>query len=477
MVTTIRKPNKTRKRKTKESARRKLPVPADELPEYRDAVEWATNVRAEAEKKIARETAIIPIGVMQRCDELLGKGISRRQLELIELWNGVGARGCQPGAGDFYALQHVLQNFALLPCIGEDVGAWWLHDSDERGKERDGHLNYYALIERHHKAYTESTVLLTEALRTVLTSLLTDIPSAPAVLGMLQTRQEELPEEERRQVALSEITHLLNEMEWRRDRIESDSREHSGKRISVEDVHKSLSSVGLTDFLADCGPIDSGKAVRNAIERFGVRVRGCVICTNWFAVDEDKVTYDWYNRCPGCSAGWTPHISIGSHCGTSAEEVLVEEVRRHTESTADLGVKVALAEGTTVQNARQLLRGEDEIPQAVKNDLRVCPLASDCESLCGVLQVRGERNIPIAPEDGRYESCVIYAFRNMAEGVEGEVREDIAREWIRQTNEKARSAERKQASICDAELEDTVALQADEDRVDAPNVSVQASMF
>ena len=42
---------------------------------------------------------------MQRCDELLGKGLSKRQLELIELWNGVGAGGWQPGAGDFYALQ------------------------------------------------------------------------------------------------------------------------------------------------------------------------------------------------------------------------------------------------------------------------------------------------------------------------------------------------------------------------------------
>ena len=469
MVTTIRKPNKAR--------RRKLPVPVDELPEYRDAVEWATGVRAEAEKMIARETAVIPIGVMQRCDELLGKGLSRRQLELIELWNGVGARGCRPGAGDFYALQHVLQNFALLPGIGEDVGAWWLHDADGRGKERDEQLNYYVFIEGHHKAYSESTVLLTEALRTALASLLPDIPAAPAVLGMLQAKRREQPEDERPQVTLSEVAHLLNEMEWRRDRIESDSREHSGRRISVEEVHKALTSAGLSDFLVDCGPIDSAEVARKAIERFGARVRGCVICTNWFAVDEDKITYDWYNRCPGCSAGWTPHISMGSHYGRPAEEILVEEVRGRTEFTIDLGVKVALAEGTTVQHARRMLREADESPAAVRESLRICPIAGDCKSLCGVLQVRGERNIPIAPEDGRYESCEIYAFRNMAEGVEGEVRQDLAREWIRQTNEKARNAERKQASIFDAETEDTVALQADEDVADAPTVSVQASMF
>lgn len=469
MVTTIRKPNKARMRK--------LPVPVDELPEYRDAVEWATGVRAEAEKKIARETAIIPIGVMQRCDGLLGKGLSRRQLELIELWNGVGARGCQPGAGDFYALQHVLQNFALLPGVGDDVSAWWLHDSDGQGKERDGQLNYYVLIEGHHKAHTESTVLLTEALRTALASLLPDIPSAPAVLGMLQAKRRELPEDERPQVALSEITHLLNEMEWRRDRIESESREHIGMRVSVEEVHGALTAAGLTDFLVDCGPIDGAEVARNAIERFGARVRGCVSCANWFAVDEDKITYDWYNRCPGCSAGWTPHISMGGHYGRPAEEILVDEVRGRTEFTIDLGVKVALAEGTTVRHARQLLKGTTESPAAVKEKLRVCPIAGDCKSLCGALQAGGERDIPIAPENGRYESCEIYAFRNMAEGVEGEVRQDLAREWIRQTNEKARNAERKQASAFDADTEDTVALQADEDVADAPKVSVQASMF
>lgn len=352
-----------------------------------------------------------------------------------------------------------------------------LHDSDGRGKEHDGQLNYYVLVEGHHKAYTESTLLLTEALRTALASLLSDIPSAPAVLGMLQAKRRELPEDERPQVALSEITRLLNEMEWRRDRIEGDSREHSGRRVSVGEVHKALTSAGLTDFLVDCGPINGAEVVRNAIERFGARVRGCVSCTNWFAVDEDKVSYDWYNRCPGCSAGWTPHISMGGYYGRPAEEILVEEVRGRTEFTIDLGVKVALAEGTTVQHARRMLSEAAESPETVRESLRICPIAGDCKSLCGVLQVRGERNIPIAPEDGRYQSCEIYGFRNMAEGVEGELREDIAREWIRQTNEKARNAERKQAIIFDAEAEDTVALQADDDVADAPTVSVQASMF
>ena len=76
---------------------------------------------------------------------------------LIELWNGVGARGCQPGAGDVYTLQYLLQNFALLPGVGA-------------------------------ARYS----------------------SATAVLGRLQVKQRELPEDERLQVTLSEITHLLS---------------------------------------------------------------------------------------------------------------------------------------------------------------------------------------------------------------------------------------------------------------------------
>ena len=53
------------------------------------------------------------------------------------------------------------------------------------GKERDQRLHYYVLVDGHHKAYTKSTVSLTEALRSVLASLLPDIPSTPTVLGML----------------------------------------------------------------------------------------------------------------------------------------------------------------------------------------------------------------------------------------------------------------------------------------------------
>lgn len=98
-----------------------------------------------------------------------------------------GRSGEDGSAGNFYALQHILQDCALLPGIGEDVCAWCCMTPIGTG---------------HHKAYTEPT-----ALRTAAAALLSHIPSAPAVLGRLQTRQGELPEGERRQVALPEATH------------------------------------------------------------------------------------------------------------------------------------------------------------------------------------------------------------------------------------------------------------------------------
>ena len=68
MVTTIQGSNKTRKRNGIKTRTQRLPVPIDELPEYRDAVEWAVGVRAAADRQIAREASVVPTGVLQRID-------------------------------------------------------------------------------------------------------------------------------------------------------------------------------------------------------------------------------------------------------------------------------------------------------------------------------------------------------------------------------------------------------------------------
>ena len=124
-------------------------------------------------------------------------------------------------------------------------------------------MHYYGLVAGHHKSFAELAVLLTEALRSVLVLLLIDIPSAPALLGKLRAIQEELPEGERRQVTLSEATHLLNETEWRCDRVESDSREQTGRGISVEETHKSLSSAELSDLSSDGTDVSQNRQAEN----------------------------------------------------------------------------------------------------------------------------------------------------------------------------------------------------------------------
>ena len=219
-------------------------MPVDELPEYREAVEWAVGVRAEAERKIAREASEVPIGVLQRMDALTGRTVTKRQRDLVELWSGVGARGKNGYHSEYYAIRELMQDFSLLPGIADDVGMWWLFHSDGRGKEHGECVNFHVLIDGHYRAESETALLLKDALRAVMASLTPEMPTAPALLEMLRAQQRELPEDERRQVALSEVVGILNEMEWRRDRIESPDRSHIGRRHSVEDVHTELSDAG-----------------------------------------------------------------------------------------------------------------------------------------------------------------------------------------------------------------------------------------
>ena len=454
----------------------RLPVPVDELPEYRDAVEWTVGVRAEAERKIAREASVVPIGVLQRMDALMGKTVTKRQRDLVELWSGVGARGKNGYHSEYYAIRELMQDFSLLPGIADDVGRWWLFHSDRRGKEHGECVNFHVLIDGHYTADSETALLLKDALRAVMASLIPEMPTAPALLEMLRAQQRELPECERRQVALSEVVCILNEMEWRRDSIESPERSHIGRRHSVEDVQSDLSAAGLEGFIVDCGTVRDAAQMRDVIKEFGRRVRPCAQpgCCNWFAVDEDKIPYDWYSRCPGCSTDGPEGVFIGGG-DKSSEQMLVDGVRERTEQSIDVSVKVALAEGATIRHARELLNGDaDKTVEEVRRELKACPIVGECKTMCGALQTGWTRTIPIAPADGNYGSCHLYRFRKMADGVEGEAREVIATEYIRQINEGARNAARRQARMFAPEVEADRDVTVDEQPAE---VTVQTAMF
>ena len=178
MVTTTEEPKKARRRNARKARTPRLPVPVDELPEYRDAVEWAVGVRAEAERKIAREASEVPLEVLQRLDALVGRAITKRQRDLVELWSGVGARGKSGYHSEYYAIRELMQDFSLLAGIADDVGAWWLFHSDGHGKEHGECTNFHVLIEGHYTADSETALLLKDALRAVMASLVPGIPNA-----------------------------------------------------------------------------------------------------------------------------------------------------------------------------------------------------------------------------------------------------------------------------------------------------------
>ena len=466
------RPTTRRSRKAAGDKPRK-PVSVDALPEYKEAIEWAIEVRTKAEAEIAREAAVIDVGIMDRLRDLVIDGkITRRQFELVDIWNGVGARGRTPGAGDYYGIHAALEAIALLPGRHEDVGAWWVRNAlREQTKYDKTKIHLTALYRNHHDESSESAVGLSGALRNVLASILNLIPAAPDVCEMLKRDLADRGEE--RALALSEVVTVMNCIEGMRDTIESTRAGYKGTSHDVESVRESLLAAGIDDLVIDCGLVRSAKQMREIADEFGNRARGCAYCSNWFAVASDKVEYDFYDRCPGCTKGWTPGIFIGGH--KNAEEALVKGIDEWAARTINLMPKVALVEGTTMGHARELMSGTEKSTGSVTESLVACPLAANCETLCGKLQVNGSRSIPLVPDDGRFESCYIYSFQKMAEGVDDEARQEIARQWIRQMNESADRRKKLQAIMYTPKVERTKT----EDAGEAPEteVTVQASLF
>ena len=443
-----------------------------QLPEFKEALKWADEVRAKAEAEIARETSKIPSGVRDWLRTLVNAGaMPRRQFGLVSAWNGVGARGRKPGEGDYYAISQTMKALALLPAEGADPGRWWVtHGMTDMTERDDSRICLVPLYPNHYKTYTESGVGLKDALRNAMKSLLPHIPSPAETYEWVKARRAWL-ESEPQVIALSEVVTVLNQMEWMRDVVQATDEDHTPKRIDVEGVRDALVSAGIDEFIIDCGLVRSAEQMRGVVAEFGSRARGCSRCGNWFTVSEDRVKYDWYNHCPGCTKGWTPGIFIGGQ--KSSERALVSAVDGWTNGTISLVPKVAIAEETTLAHARQLLLGTEQKVADPTDGLEPCPLASECDTLCGRLQSDGKRTIPLSPENGQFASCHIYGFMQMAKGVEGEAREEIAKAWGRQINEGIVASAKKQTKMMMTETE----LTPDAVQDAAQNVSVQQSLF
>lgn len=424
---------KGRRRKKNRAAQVKLPVAVAELPEYKDAVAWAVDVRVEAEKEIACEAENIHHGAMRRLKALADRGlITQRGFELVELWDGVGARGRRPGEGDYHSIRELLKSLSSLPDVDASVIDWWLNIvKSDRTVAREGQpaVNFYLLIEGHRECRSESALGMRDVLRSALKDMFGGLPTPVQVLEFLHDNSDE--------VELSTLVKFVNAVEWRRDRVETDVYD-SRRRFSVAEVHRILSDAGRSDFTVDCGVVGTVEEMREVVVKFEKRLRACPRCTNWFAVEASRADSYWHQPdCPGCERGDEPiRFSNTPMHERTAEERLVGGIDKWTRGNGNIATKVAIKNGVTILDARRKLIGE-KVPTDY-SVLETCPLAKDCPTLCGEMQTKGERNVPLTPENGKFDHCHIYSFYGMTEGMDAENRELVAGKFIDQINERAR---------------------------------------
>ena len=411
----------------------KLTVRLDELPEYRAAVEWAISIRTKAEREIARDAVSVPAGALRLLDDLVERGyLSARERDAVNLWNGVGS-----SAGN-YTLRRLMANITLLPPSGEDFSRWWMRQVSP-GADRSERLNFNALKETHYACESETDYLLKSALRKCIVALLDDLPSLADLYRMLSDDIAAESDGQGRRIRLSEMTNMLNSLN--RIRAVATDCEHFGRDSrSVDAVRSELELLGL-DFEEDCGFIWNAEAVRDAVRRYGERARACASCLNWHVVSEGDVDYEWRSNCVSCR-GSMHRAFFGADDEVErpplryyswARERLPHLVRSIVEDTKDISLKVALVEGTTVNQARRMLVTGATAADAEDAGLKPCPLASSCASLCGRLQRSGRRKFPIAPFSGRYRDCHLYGAVSMTpEDAGDDLRERIASACLEQ---------------------------------------------
>ena len=323
--------------------------------------------------------------------------------------------------------------------------------------------------------------MLKEVLRKTVITMLDDIPT-PAELYVLMLAGSS--SEEAVAANLSTVTSLSNTLYYYRN--VTVTRDYTGpNHWSVTKVASELREAGL-ESNEDCGHIQSAEDVKDAIAKFGAAVRGCAWCQNWF-VSNRNPEFSFPANCAGCgdvpfpldvaAVGPVNPRNAEANDPMTYEKHVLRMVRSRVEGVSDLSVKVALVEGTTVNHARRLLAGNETSVETATDGLESCPLAASCHSLCGVLQARGQRAIPLAPFSGRFNDCHNYGFRSMSEHLkEGNAREGIAKKWAEQVFEISRREEPFQVAARAMAEMDAGASVTDEPIVEQ-KVSVQASLF
>ena len=233
------------------------PRPAEIQPaqpdELKTSLAWADHVREKAEREIKKIGRNIPTGTMHRLNHLQSvkpNGLSARHYELIQMWNGVGARALEhPSSIDCHAINAAMDGLSKLPGLKGYVKDWWLFHADTRNDHRL-QLNFSSLIKDFHRPHTESGVLLNDALKIALRSIVPEIPSPSIVYVLLGKKEREKPESERRRVTLSEVVEISNSLEQHRALVLN---EENGRHYSVPEIQDILTNNGAENFVVDCG--------------------------------------------------------------------------------------------------------------------------------------------------------------------------------------------------------------------------------
>ena len=304
--------------------------------------------------------------------------------------------------------------------------------------ERVERLNFNALRETHYACKSETDRLLKSVLRKSETALLDDMPPITDLLRMLTDDMAATSERDCRRIPLSEIAYMLDSLE-RICCLATDSKHDGRAGRSVDGVRSELGLLGL-DFEEDCGFIWDAETVRDAVRRYGERMRACARCFNWHVVSENDVDYEWKSNCVICQDSLymalfgeeDEHKRQSLRYDADAIESLRYLTRSIVEDTRDISVKLALVSGTTVNDARRMLaNGAPSDMESV--ELKPCPLASSCDSLCGKLQRSGRRKFPVASFSGRYRDCHLYGAVSMTpDDADEELSERIASACIEQ---------------------------------------------
>ena len=390
-----------------------------ELPEYLRAVAWEEGMRDKAEREIARNVAHVPAGVKFFLD---GLDLDERALAVVSLWDGQ-AIGTNVKTEQPHGIRSYMESICALPAQGDDIRKWWVSQfCGER--PHDERVNFSSLRPGFYCDDTESGALLEGVLRCALERLGKDAPDPAEVLAEISKLKAVIPIDENGSVNLTTVARVMSMIGWAKSCV-------SGTALEGCDVVDFLVSIdGADAAIGDRVKVDMGLVtadlaeMRKIVDRFGYEnLASCSGCLVWFVSGGRFVGS---KTCMLCGRGST------IFSGVSVKDRLIEVVRAEHDDRNDLALNFAWATGLSLRDARRLLVESDAVASALwmetqgrDSSAATCPVARECDTVCGKAQRDGVRALPLT-ESGEYEECPYYRYLDVVKDVDSwSVREQL----------------------------------------------------